>query len=67
MGDKNAADASLVARYKAAAALRLAEQRAKNKGPPAQSGEARGVVVTVRFAHDAKPLSIFGGVTEVIP
>ena len=66
MSDKNAKEASLVAQYKAAATLRLAEQKAKSKKPSAQSDEARGTVVTVRFAPDAKPMSAFGGITKVL-
>lgn len=66
MNDKNAKDAILVAQYKAAAALRLAKRRADNKAPSAESVPPRGVVVTVRFARGAKPMSDFGGVGKVL-
>ena len=66
MNNKNADDADLVARYKAVAALRLAELRAKNTEPSVQPNETRDAVPTVRFAHNAKPLSVFGSVTEVL-
>lgn len=66
MSYKNAKEASLVAQYKAAAALRLAEQKAKNRDLSAQTDKAPGTVVTVRFAPNAKPLSALGGVTKVL-
>lgn len=66
MNDKNAKDASLVAQYKAAATLRLAGLKAKNKGSSALPDKAHGGVVTVRFASNAKPLSAFGGVSKVL-
>lgn len=66
MSDKNEKDASLVEQYKAAAALRLAERRARSKEPPVRPDGARGDLITIRFARDAQPLSAFGGITEVL-
>lgn len=66
MSDKNAKDASLVAQYKATAALRLAERRAKSKDSSTQISSTRQGVVTIRFAANAKPLSAFGGVSKVL-
>ncbi|MGS0741342.1 hypothetical protein ACVBEF_05860 [Glaciimonas sp. GG7] len=65
MNDKNAKDASLVAQYKATAALLLAERKAKYK-VSGQPDKARGGVVTIRFASNAQPLSAFGGVSKVL-
>ena len=66
MSDQNAKEARLVAEYKAAASLRLAERRAKNGKPSLSPGEAQGAVITIRFAQDAKPLSAFGGIMKVL-
>ena len=66
MSDQNAKEARLVAEYKAAAALRLAERRAKRGKPSMPVGETNGAVITIRFAQDAKPISALGGITEVL-
>ena len=66
MNDKNAKDASLVAQYKAAAALRLAKRQADNKASSTEKVSPRGGVVTIRFARGAKPMSDFGGVGKVL-
>jgi hypothetical protein len=66
MSEQNAKEARLVAEYKTAAALRLAERRTKNGKSSMPSDEARGAIITIRFAQDAKPLSAFGGVTKVL-
>lgn len=66
MNAKDAKDENLVAQYKSAALLRLAELKAKNNKPFAHADKSGGMTLTVRFAHNAKPLSAFGGVAEVL-
>lgn len=66
MSDQNAQDALLVAKFKTAAALRLAERKALKKESLPPSGKTCGGVVTIRFAPDAKPLSAFGGISKVL-
>jgi hypothetical protein len=66
MSDQNARDALLVAKFKAAAALRLAERKALKKESLPPSGKTGDGVVTIRFAADAKPLSAFGGICKVL-
>lgn len=66
MSDQNARDTLLVAKFEAAAALRLTERKALKKESLPPSGKTRGGVFTIRFAPDTKPLSAFGRLSKAL-
>jgi hypothetical protein len=66
MSDKDAGDASWIAKYRAEAAARRADRRDKSAAKAPLVAKATNGVFTVRLAPDAKPMSAFGGISKVV-
>ena len=66
MSDKEASDASLIAKYRAKAVTRRVESKPKNASKELLAVKATNGIITVRFAPDAKPMSALGGIAKVL-
>ena len=67
MTDEKASDAALIAKYRAESISRRGRKKTKtNAAEMPLAVKAQNGVFTVRFAHDAKPMSELGGVSKVL-